>query len=71
MLFFSVLHNLERHFEETHVGTNTEFYDSTGMVTNILVWSHVHVVEKDRGRVTPEKFGNPALFLRFDVYRPQ
>ena len=47
VVFFSVLYKLERHFEETHVGTNTEFYDSAGMVTNILVWSRVNVVEKD------------------------
>ena len=60
VFFFSVLYNLERHFEETHVGTNTELYDSAGMVTNILVWSQtscmvtdilvwsrVNVVEKD------------------------
>ena len=39
LLSLCCFNNTERYFEETHVGTNTEFYDSIGMVTNVASYT--------------------------------
>lgn len=35
--------HIECHFKKTHVGINTKFYDSIGMVANILFTVTVNV----------------------------
>lgn len=55
---------IECHFEETHVGTNTEFYYSIGMVTNILLRLHVDLVEKDSYSNTTETFAHVIAWLK-------